>query len=399
MRKLKNIDDSQRKETALRRFLLNVMEKERNGMKIWTEGPLNRVEPDGDIPEKPDDARRLDMARNSYESYQIVLRGETDFVIYGIRFPDFAVSKGTVFGYNFQETIAFEKERFQDPLSNEASCQVEAGKNQSVWITVYADKELEPGDYTGSVIVETDCGEFRTGLEIRVHSAVLPKNSDAAFVTEYWMNTVNFWFRYPDANQLDFLHYYYGCEKYSDAWWDINRDIAKNMKENRVNVLFVRTQDLLLDGGSWLDDEGVYHFCWELFDRWTSFFEEYGDVKLFAGYHLVVQTEGRNVYLLDRIDGKMQIGIAPIGSGKAENWMKQYLTALYAHLGERGYRDRWLQHVEDEPAEAQSWGYGRRMVKKYMPEIKCMDAIDKQEPTADMQDQIDLWIPRVDIYE
>lgn len=368
-------------------------------LKCWTESPLNRVEPDEMIPEKTNNTKKLHMARNSYESYQILLHSEEDFVIREVCFTDFSIFKGLDFSYNFQEEITFEKESFQDPLSNDTVWQVRAGKTQSVWVSAYADKELDPGEYCGSVIVVTDRGEFQTGLEIRVHSAVLPKNSEAAFATEYWMNTVNFWFRYPNTEQLDFLNYYYGCEKYGDAWWDINRDIAKNMKENRVNVLFVRTQDLLLDGGSRLDAEGTYHFRWELFDRFVSFFEEHADIKLFAGYHLVVQTEGKNVYLLDQIDGKMQIGIAPIGSEKAENWMRQFLTALYTHLGEQGYRDRWLQHVEDEPAEAQSWGYGRKMVEKYMPGIRCMDAIDKQEPAAGMQNQIDLWIPRVDIYE
>lgn len=368
-------------------------------LKSWTEGPLNRIEPDGNIPEKMSNTRTLYMARNSFETYQILLHSEEDFVIREVCFSDFSVFKGLAFRYNFQEEITFEKESFQDPLSNDTVCQVKAGKTQSVWVSVYADRELKPGEYCGNVTVVTDCGEFQTKLKIKVYSVLLPKNSEASFATEYWMNTVNFWFRYPNAGQLDFLHYYYGCEKYTDAWWDINRDIAENMKENRVNVLFVRTQDLLLDGGSRLDDEGVYHFCWELFDRFVSFFEEHADIKLFAGFHLIVQTEGKNVYLLDRIDGKMQIGIAPIGSEKAENWMQQFLTALYTHLEEKGYRDRWLQHVEDEPAEAQSWGYGRKMVKKYMPEIRCLDAIDKQEPTAGMQGLIDLWIPRVDIYE
>ena len=297
-------------------------------LKCWTESPLNRVEPDMRIPEKTHNARKLHMARNSYESYQILLQGGEEFVIREVRFTDFSVSKGLIFSYNCQEEITFEKESFQDPLSNDAAWQVKAGKTQSVWINVYADKELETGNYSGNVIVVTDLGELKTGLEIRVHAAVLPKNSEAAFATEYWMNTVNFWFRYPNSEQLDFLHHYYGCEKYGSAWWDINRDIAKNMKENRVNVLFVRTQDLLLDGGSRLDEEGIYHFHWDLFDRFISFFEEHADIKLFAGYHLIVQTEGKNVYLRDQIDGKMQIGIAPIGRGNSKPNTQKTLAHL-----------------------------------------------------------------------
>lgn len=34
-----------------------------------------------------------------------------------------------------------------------------------------------------------------------------------------------------------------------------------------------------------------------------------------------------------------------------------------------------------------------------MPGILCMDAIDNQNPMKDLQQQMDVWIPRVDIYE
>lgn len=213
------------------------------------------------------------------------------------------------------------------------------------------------------------------------------------------MNSVNFWFRYPDTTQLDFFRHYYGFEKYSDAWWQLNQRIAEHMKENRINVLFVRTHDLLLDGGSDLDEAGNYQFRWELFDKWIAFFEKHADIKLFAGYHLVVQTEGKDVYLLEKKDGKMQIGIAPIGGDAAQNWMKQFLTALYTHLQELGIADRWLQHIEDEPAEAASWKSARHLVQNYMPGICCMDAIDHQEPMAELQGEMNLWIPRVDVYE
>ncbi len=365
-------------------------------IKVWMEGAIKRIEPDETAPAREKAERTLHMARNSYESCQILLRGEEAFEILGL---DFAVSDKLLFRYNFQETIVFEKESFQDPLSNERTWQAEAGKTQSIWVTAYAGEETEPGSYEGTVTVRTDAGDLEMKLAVCVYGAVLPRNAEAAFMTEYWVHTVNFWFHFPNAEQLDFLQYYYGCEKYSDAWWDVNRKIAQNMKENRINVLFVRTLDLLLDGGSRQKEDGSWHFCWELFDRFTALFEEYADVRLFAGYHLVVQTEGKRIYLLTQDEGKVQVGMADIGSEEADDWMRQYLTALYAHLGECGYRDRWLQHVEDEPGEAASWHYGREMVRQYMPGIRCADAVYLQEPVPALQGQMDLWIPRVDTYE
>lgn len=370
-------------------------------MNRWTESPLKLVEMDSVIPEKKNMDRKLHMAGNSYESYQILIEDEDNFEIIKVELTGMSEFD---FRYNFQESVSFKKETFQDPLSNNATATVKSGQIQSIWITLYADENIVSGVYQGIVKVTTkkqaeQQDEHLFPLEIKVYPVVIPVTEKGAFVTEYWMNTVNFWFRYPNREQLDFINYHYGCEKYSETWWKINKAIAKHMKENRINVLFVRTLDLLLDGGTILDKQGKYHFNWELFDKWINFFKEHGAVKLFAGYHLVVQTKGKNIYLIKNGENGPEIAIAPIGSQEADSWMEQFLTALYEHLEEKGYKNSWLQHVEDEPGEPESWKYARQWVRKCMPGIPTMDAIDKQNPIASLQEEMDIWIPRVDVYE
>lgn len=365
-------------------------------MKIWTESPLKRINTDALPPEKLKKERSLAMARNSCESFQIALRSEADFTIEKVEITGL---KEIVCRYYFQEEIAFEDKSYQDPLSNEEMIEVKKNVTQSIWITVFVEKTVEAGKRKGEAKVITNQGSYEIDLTVQVYPVTIPDTKEGAFETEYWMNSVNFWFRYPSKDQLDFINYHYGCEKYSDAWWKINRAIADNMKENRINVLFVRTHDLLLDGGTILLEDGTYQFKWELFDQWIAFFDTYAQVKLFAGYHLVVQTEGKDVYIIDNVDGRPEIVISPIGSEKTENWLKQFLTALYEHLEEKGIKDRWLQHVEDEPSEPDSWKYARDQVRTYMPGIDCMDAIDRQSPMPPLQEQMDLWIPRVDVYE
>ncbi|MGN0313916.1 MAG: DUF4091 domain-containing protein [Fusicatenibacter sp.] len=368
-------------------------------MHLWTESSLCTVCKYSTEPEEFRTSYTLPMARNSFASYQILLKDENDFTIHSVKTEGFDLNSGISLRCQFQETIDFRHDSYPDPLSNESSVQVTSGEIQSIWVTVHAESDTLPGRYHGRILILAGEKEYVSDLEIKVYKAALPSNREAAFVTEYWMNTVNFWFRYPDPNQLDFLNYYYGCEKYSSTWWQINRSIAEHMKENRINVLFVRTHDLLLDGGTTLDDDGTYHFCWQLFDQWISFFDQYAEIKWFAGYHLVVQTEGKRIYLIDNVDGKPQICTSEIGSAKTENWLNQFLPALLNHLKEQGYLHRWLQHIEDEPSEPDSWRYAREYVRKYLPGIRCMDAIDNQKPMMALQGEMDLWIPRVDVYE
>ena len=98
------------------------------------------------------------MAGNSYESYKILLYGDEDFEITGV---DFDISKDIVFRYNFQEAIAFEKESFQDPLSNKETCQVYGGKIQSIWITAYAERGTAAGSYEGKVLITKAAEDWR----------------------------------------------------------------------------------------------------------------------------------------------------------------------------------------------------------------------------------------------
>lgn len=339
----------------------------------------------------------LHMAKNSYATYQLLLRNDKDFNIKEIKFSD---CDHITFRYQFLEAIDYESESFYDPLSNEKSIAVSKDNTQSIWITAYADEQAETATLECGVTIITDRGNVETKLELVIYSVLLPTNDKAAFSHEYWMNTTNFWFRHPSKDQLDFIKHFYGYEKYSNEWWELNRKIAQNMKESRVNVLFVRTHDLLLDGGATMSVDGIYHFDWSLFDKWVDFFDEHAKIKLFAGYHLVVQTDGQDIYVIKPDEnGELYIGEAKIGSPEAENWFNQFLPALYIHITQKGYKDRWFQHIEDEPSEAQSWIYAREFVRKHMPDIKCGDAIDNQEPMGELQNEMDLWIPRVDIYE
>ncbi|MDD7739640.1 MAG: DUF4091 domain-containing protein [Fusicatenibacter sp.] len=368
-------------------------------MHLWTDSSLSTVWKYSTEPQEFQTGYQLHMVRNSFSSYQILLKDKTDFTIRSVKADGFDPDSGISLRCQFQETIDFRHDSYPDPLSNEPSIEVASGEIQSIWVTVYVDSDVLPGLYQGQIRIEAGEEEYVSDLEIKLYSPVLPSGKEAAFSTEYWMNTTNFWFRYPDPGQLDFLNYYYGCEKYSSTWWEINRSIAEHMKENRINVLFVRTHDLLLDGGTTLDENGTYHFCWDLFDKWVDFFDRYAEIKFLAGYHLVVQTEGKKIYLIDRVDEKPVISTSEIGSPKTENWLKQFLPALFNHLTEREDQHRWLQHIEDEPSESDSWRYAREYVRNYMPGIRCMDAIDNQQPMPSLQQEMDLWIPRVDVYE
>jgi hypothetical protein len=350
------------------------------------------------FPEVPQ-SRSIDMyvAKNSYASFHIVLCNDDDFDINTV---EISKNKGIRSSYNFAEDVVFADSKYPDILSNERTCQVTKNTNQSIWITFFIENDAEAIQHEIDINLITSCQNIDVKCNLKVFDISLPDTKDSSFLMEYWIHVVNSWFRWPDSKSFDCIKYYYDCDKYSDKWWKINGAMAQNMKESRINVLFVRTMDLLFDGGTTIDRNGKVNFKWELFDRWVELYLERGGFKKLAGMHLVMQAEGKQVFIIKRGEnGESELGLAEEESNEAVNWLEQYLPALYQHIEEKGYKDMWLQHVQDEPMASGSWVSIIKYVNKYMPGIPTLDAIDNQAPMPDLQNKMDLWIPRVDIYE
>lgn len=367
-------------------------------MKVYMLHSLQSEQSISGFPEIPESRSiEVGMARNSYVSFHIVLFSEESYEITQV---ETAGQAGISSSFHYAEDVVFDDGRYPDILPHEKSCLVEENTYQSVWVTFYAGKNAEAGVFPQDVKIHTSLGEVETVCRLRVFDIAIPDPERASFQMEYWIHAVNSWFRWPQSDTFDCIRHYFGCEKYSQMWWAINGDMAANMKEARINVLFVRTMDLLLDGGTSVDEKGNVDFSWELFDRWVDFYLERGSFQKLAGMHLVMQAEGRQVFVIKRGErGEAQLGLAPEESEEAVRWLEQYLSALYEHITQKGYRPMWLQHVQDEPMDPLSWSKIIPYVRKHMPGIRTLDAIDNQSPAPFLQNSLDLWIPRVDIYE
>lgn len=334
---------------------------------------------------------------NAAVSFHMALICEEAFTILG---AEISAPQGIEASWYFAKNVVFGQECYPDILSRDELCQVEKGTYQSVWVDFFVEKNTPSAEYSVPVKLFTSQGDVEALCRLKVAGVAIPDVAEARFQAEYWIHVVNSWFRWPDAHSFDCIRHYFGCEKYSKKWWEINEAMAENMKAARINVLFVRTMDLLFDGGTTVDERGIVDFRWELFDRWVECYLAHGSFQKLAGMHLVMQAEGKQVFVIGRDqDGIPALGLAREDSDQAAGWLAQYLPALYDHLGSKGWREMWLQHVQDEPAEPESWLGAVSLVREFMPGIPTLDALDTQSPAPALQDHMDLWIPRVDIYE
>lgn len=88
--------------------------------------------------------------------------------------------------------------------------------------------------------------------------------------------------------------------------------------------------------------------------------------------------------------------ILPVTDPRTKNYLDQYLPALKAHLEEKGWYGRYMQHIADEPTarNAPSYGAISEYVKKHLPGVPVFDAV---LTSRELAGAIDVWVPVLDV--
>ena len=75
----------------------------------------------------------------------------------------------------------------------------------------------------------------------------------------------------------------------------------------------------------------------------------------------------------------------------------EFLEALQRHLEERGWLDRAMIHVADEPIEQNKGSYIRlaEFVKRHAPKLKRIEAIHVRDLTG----HLEVWVPQLDYFQ
>lgn len=369
-------------------------------MMIWTRSSYVNVFQDSPKPwEYEEETDDLVMARNERESFQIILRSEDSFTIRSVTFSDLICGKEKIaeanMSYGFVEyvfspdnTMGVSKDHlirqapawFPDPISNDRSRTVPARTTQPVWVTVYIPKEAVPGMYQGCAVVHTSHGDYDVNFRVEVCDVTIPDPDQSALIYSHHQQMLaNFWM----PRESDSVYHAFGYERWSAPWWEVIGDIAEKMRAHRHNALFINLPQLLLDGGSTLDENGTYVFNWSKLDEYVGYFLDRHVIRWINCMHLTSVEMAEDyyfkVFILKRDDyGNMVLSKEECENEAAENWLRQLLPALYAHVKEQGWMDFWEMHVGDEPRNDTQWKQYRLIyddVRRYAPGMLVCDAV------------------------
>ena len=268
--------------------------------------------------------------------------------------------------------------RFPDYLMENKQLDVEKGVYQAIWLTVEIPKKADPGKYIASLSVKNSTQVQSLPLEVSVSPLTLPDERHLK-VTE-WYSTRNF----------EKLH---GIkEKYSAEWFDMLGKYADNLAGHRQNIFQVPMNSIEIT----LQIDGSLSFDFQWFDRIAQVFWDTDKMDYLETGELA--RFGEKVWFSTDIHFKdFQVFDQSKNESVTINGMDvipHLLPAFENHLRSKGWLDKTLFHVKDEPTlrNVTAWKEASRIIHKYAPDLIRIDALE----TTHLFDDIEIAVPKLD---
>lgn len=370
-------------------------------MDIWTVSSYENIFRDAQKNGRSEPFYQLVMAKNEAESFQVLMKSDESFMIESVTFSDLTDGPKRIPGksasYNFVDYVYMKGNTahqapqylvrtgegyYPDPLSNNPGINVKASETQPVWITIHTPEKCKAGNYRGTITIKTNLGTYRVDYGVEVCDITIPGPHRANFDFMHHQQIAGTW--YYDATKgnhpQDVITQIYGWKRWTPQWWALVADMAQKMKDSRCNVLFVNSQQLLLDGGTTLKN-GKFDFNWSKFDEYIQFFMDRKVVKKLEGLHFGstigdVGITFKSYVLVNNEQGVLaSTNLEPM-SPDCDTFFSQFIPALYQHLQKKGWLNIWIQHIGDEAVSGlqhRQYGYYMNKMKTLAPKMHCGD--------------------------
>ena len=280
--------------------------------------------------------------------------------------------------YSTTDLIRTAPAQFPDYLSEDSDVFVKKSNYKTVYLTIKIPRNAEAGEYKGSVAIKTDKAGASLPLRLKVYPLTLPDERHL-MVTE-WVTTSNFK-KFHDIDASD-----------SERFYEMLKVYAENMAEHRQNVFRVSLDLIKCKRAA----NGDLKFDFSRFDKWADTFWDTGRMNLLETGFVARFGEGgwssKEIVLRDfraQIESNGKRITVP-----GKEFLPQFLPAFENHLREKGWLEKTIFHIADEPSNhnVMSWRQASEYVHRHAPALRRIDAIE----TAHCFDKLEIWVPKLD---
>ena len=213
--------------------------------------------------------------------------------------------------------------------------------------------------------------ERQLSLKVNVHNVSLPPVGKDSFKYTNWMD-------------FDSMAVSHGLELWSEEHWTMIEKYVRLAARGRQNVGMMRPVfDTDANGEVYLDKEKFSRFL-DIYNRAGFWYLE--------GTHLARITRGSGSPALKP---KFSTNITTTVEGALA--LSKLARMFMEEIEARGLKDRWFQHVADEPGgkSISEYRITAGIVRRYMPGIRTLDAVE----SPSFAGALDVWCPKVNSFE
>lgn len=231
-----------------------------------------------------------------------------------------------------------------------------------VLVDVQMEKITAHGIYEAKLLVEGKDKTVSCSFKFKIYKTVI--NDKFTLDSTHW-----FW---PEP---EYLTNEQPPEWWSKEHWKLLENSGKALRYFGQTAIFtplVNYQNPLIPSVKKVD--GSYDFDFTKFDKWVEMFLAQG-FKYIEGMHTGHVFGG--VYVTNEETGEKQLIWNNRGDkGKWLIYLRSFYKSLYAHLEEKGWTDKYLQHQLDESHDPDYYKQLAELAKQEMPKVRTIDAMN-----------------------
>jgi hypothetical protein len=348
----------------------------------------------------------FEAARNSHVSIQLALRAREaagDLWVdalpligpgmpiepAGVRWVEYVVVTSNTTGTPPEELVKKAPALFPDALLEEFPLTLRKNQTRALWLTVHIAANQEPGLYRGVLRVRQ--GTERVAeipYRLRVHAATVP-SPVPLHITNY--------FNLNDSH----LQQFYGCAQFSDAWWELIRNMARFMGRYHQTSIWANPVRLVraeLSGG-------VLRYDFRDFERFVETHLAAGVSGPVEGGNLLRRERRRDAPLMVPAwiveEGRAVSRDLDRSDPRAQQFLQTFLPELFRLLQRRGWTKLYLQGILDEPHEWEREGFVQtaELVRRLMPGVRTIEPVGARQDLSYLEKTVDIWVPQLGTFD
>lgn len=233
-----------------------------------------------------------------------------------------------------------------DRLEPAATCHMEKGTTQPLWLDIQVPAETVPGTYKGSVIVNCDGKKLSLPLQLQVADRVLPEPRKWSFHLDLWQNP------YAVAR-------YFDVPLWSSQHFDKMRPIMQMLAAAGQKVITCSVINRPWNGQTFDHFEsmiakmkqidGTWKYDYTVFDRWVEFMMSCGITEQIDCYTLV-PWHYRFDYYDCATNSVKHLDCRP-GETKYHDFIVPFLKDFSRHLRQKGWFERTYIAMDERPED------------------------------------------------